>query len=1005
MNNSKGLFLLVTLLLLAGGAALALPPARVRAGKEEIVVSVAFPAPSFEAARGAQLPSVGGLPLEAAAPGLPLLPEATYRIVLPPAAEVTGLKITGNRQELPGKYQILWAQPPRPLCGSQDPVPSTPASQEVYGSDELYPASPAADVGVGFFRGYRIASIRLRPLQLRARSRRVVAWSEMTVVVELGPAEGDGPSVRIRNQGSDIAELARITVNPEAAYEYGSPEKNRSADEPWLVITTEDLRFAFERLVNHRTAAGLPAGLRTMESIRDAYPGADDAAKVREAIRDAYQNHGTTFVLLGGDDVGDDGTPLIPVRHCPGYDNMPSDWYFGGLDDEWDRDGDGTLCEDNEIDFYDEVHIGRATVDTAEEADRFIDKLLAYEAGLPEPRRTDLVFMGEKLDDSTYGDDAMEETAAIIPGEYAIEKLYARPETFTKANVIASLDRGPHMTNHLGHAGSNYVMGLGIGDVENLINETPFFSYSQGCYAGAFDQGVSGNEEAISEHFLTSEHAAFGDVMNGRYGWYCVGNPTCLSQRLDHEFWDALFTEGFGTLGEANDDARHDMVPDAQGDHTMAYCFLETNLHGDPATSVQLRRSALVHASHRVIDQDLAYGNGNGVADPGETVWIAVTLHNDGEADAQGVEAWLSSSTPGVTVHDDRGVWNDIPAGGSAEDLGPHFSASLDLPCGGTAGFRLEVHHDDGRVDISMFEVLAGECADHEVRHDDFETDTGWVSGGDAIDGGFVRGDPHGVTDSFSGRTQPEDDQTPGDGVMCWVTGNPEVGSGFDPHTGEVDRGTTYIESPLFDGVGEGALELRFSRFVHRTGVAALNEAYYRALASNDGGDNWVELERLDANVSHWTVREVDLADLLEPTGTMKLRFEAVESIRMPGDPLLEALIDEVDLLRRVTSCEPFSTSDDDAPNLVGNTLSVVRGKDSIRLSWQPPGEDADHDAARFFPVYRSSEPLGGFSKVAEPTGTLWRDREAMVDARPVSLFYLVSARNAAGTSGEEPAP
>ncbi len=1005
MNTTKGLFLAVLLLLLAGGAALALPPARVRAGKDKIVVSVAFPAAEFEAAGSAQLPSIADLPLVADAPGLPLLPEATYRIVLPPGAAVTGLKITGKRQELPGEYEILWAQPPRPLCGLRNPVPSIPPSQEVYGSDELYPAFPAAAVGVGFFRGYRIASIRLGPLQLRAKSRRALVWSEMTVALELGYAGGDGPSVHIRNRDSDIAELARITVNPEAAYEYGSPEKNRSSDEPWLVITTKDLRPAFERLVNHRTTAGLPAGLRTMESIRDAYPGEDDAAKVREAIRDAYQNHGTTFVLLGGDDMRDDGTPLVPIRHCPGYDNMPSDWYFGALDDEWDKDGDGTLCEDNEVDFYEEVHIGRATIDTAEEADRFIDKLLAYEAGLPEPRRNDLVFMGEKLDDSTYGDDAMEETAAIIPGTYAIEKLYARPETFTKANVISSLDRGPHMTNHLGHAGSDYVMGLGIGDVENLINETPFFSYSQGCYAGAFDQGVSGNGEAISEHFLTTEHAAFADVMNGRYGWYCVGNPTCLSQRLDHEFWDALFTEGFTTLGEANDDARHDMASDAQGNHTMAYCFLETNLHGDPATAVQLERSTLVHASHRVVDGNLAYGNGNGVADPGETVWIPVTLRNEGERNAHGIEAWLSSSTAGVTVHDDRAVWNDIPAGGSAEDSGFHFSATLDLPCGGVAGFRLEVHHDDGAVDTSVFDISLGTCTDYEIRHDDFETDSGWISGGDAKDGGFVRSNPHGVTDSFSGQTQPEDDQTSGEGVMCWVTGNPEVLPGFDPHTGEVDRGTTFIESPLFDGTGEGALELRFARFVHRTGVAALNAAYYRALASNDGGNDWVELERLDANASHWTLRELALGDLLEPTGTMRLRFEAVESIRMPGDPLLEALIDEVEVFRRVANCEDFVPSDGNPPNPVGNTLSVVREEDAIRVTWQTPPEDVQHDAARFFPVYRSREPQAGFSKVAEPTEPLWRDRQAMEDARPLSFFYLVAARNAAGSSGEEPAP
>jgi hypothetical protein len=151
-----------------------------------------------------------------------------------------------------------------------------------------------------------------------------------------------------------------------------------------------------------------------MEWIEETYAGRDRAEKLRAAIRDAHESRGTSFVLLGGDDVDDAGTPLVPVRHCRPSDDTPSDHCFGALDGDWDTDGDGTFCEDHEVDDFTEVHIGRATIDTAEEAERWIGELVRYEAGLPEVRRTDLVFMGEKLDDATYGDDAMEETAALI---------------------------------------------------------------------------------------------------------------------------------------------------------------------------------------------------------------------------------------------------------------------------------------------------------------------------------------------------------------------------------------------------------------------------------------------------------------------------------------------------------------------------------------------------------------------------------------------------------------
>jgi hypothetical protein len=949
-------------------------------------------------------PAVGTLPRLAIAPGHPRLPVTSRTVLLPEGTSVSRVSVRGQTRELPGRHDLAWGQPPRRLSQPQGDWVGRDA--DVFDSSRWYPARPAKLAGEGRLHGFRVATVRFWPVQVRPSLGAVRFWETLELHLELAPdgeaPEGGTPRRTVRHQ--DLRDLVATAINPEIAFGYAarSAEEARESEQPYLIITTEELRPAFQPLIEHRRAHDLPGEILTKEWIEAHHEGRDPAEKVRNAIRDAYEDRGTSFVLLGGDDVDDDGNPLIPIRHCQPSDNTPSDYYFGALDGDWDTDGDGTFCEASEVDYYSEVHVGRATVDTQQEAKAWLDKLLRFEAGLPEDRRTDLVFMGEKLDDSTYGDDAMEETAELIDeAEYSIERLYGRPETFSKANVIASLDRGPQLTNHLGHAGSNYVMGLGIGDVEALINESPFFAYSQGCYAGAFDQGVSGNEEAISEHFLTAEHAAQAVVMNGRYGWYCVGSPHCLSQRLAHEFHDAIFTEGLRTLGEANDDARADYAPTAQDGDTARYCFLETNLHGDPATRVHLRHSQLRYAGHRLIEDDPVYGNANGVADPGETVRLVVSLENTGEETATHVEGSLHSSDDTVTVHDHWARWPDIPAGETRELTSEPFTAGLSGVCGSAAPFRLEVHHD-GVVDTSIFSVLLGERDEWTLLEDDFEGDETWLTGGNAQEGAFVQDDPHAVTDDFAGAVQPESDATPGDGHVCWVTANPAPSGGFAPHDGDVDRGTAWITSPEFTGLGEGTLRLSFSRWFHRTGVTMLNEGYYRALASNDGGANWTQIERLDITAPSWREQDVDLGEVVEPTSTMKLRFEAHETIRNPGNPLLELLVDDVEVYRREDVCTGFDPPDALAPNRVGNTLEVTTDDGDVLLSWTAPPADEDHDPARSFDVHRSRRPTAGFEPAGEPCRPRWRDM-GLADPAWGSRFYLVGARNAAGDSGELP--
>ena len=303
---------------------------KVDVNRNTVRVVIHFPTVEMVPSGDREEPAVGSLPRLAIAPGHPRLPVASRTILLPEGMRVSHVRVRGSSHELPGRHDLAWGQPPRRLS---DPggewVQPDPG---VFASSRWYPARPARISGEGRLHGFRIATIRLWPVQVRPSLGTVRSWESLEVSVELVPdREGRkdpfAPGMVLRR---DLRDLVATTENPETVFGYAerSADEARESEQPYLVITTETLQPAFQRLIEHRRAHGLAGEILTMESIEANHEGRDPAEKLRNAIRDAYQSRGTRFVLLGGDDADDGGNPLIPIRQCQPSDNTPSDYYF-----------------------------------------------------------------------------------------------------------------------------------------------------------------------------------------------------------------------------------------------------------------------------------------------------------------------------------------------------------------------------------------------------------------------------------------------------------------------------------------------------------------------------------------------------------------------------------------------------------------------------------------------------------------------------------------------------
>jgi hypothetical protein len=398
--------------------------------------------------------------------------------------------------------------------------------------------------------------------------------------------------------------------------------------------------------------------------------------------------------------------------------------------------------------------------------------------------------------------------------------------------------------------------------------------------------------------------------------------------------------------------------------------------------------SGVLYDSHTI--DDSAAGNADLMLDPGERVVMSVTLQSRRDVAVEGIEAILTTQTPGVTIHNQHATYPTLPARGTATSNAPHYSLSIDAAaCTTMIAFDLELRFGS-EVLKSTFYVRVGEPLSGTLLHDDFESDLGWSTDpGSTTQGAWVREDPIGVTDGQGRESNPEDD-TSDPGVACWVTGNGELTGKKDENNNDVDGGQVQLLSPPFGALHLQALDLSYDRWFYD--VDSGNK--FTAEISNDGGASWMTLEELIYGNGGWTTTTIDLFTLFAPSDDMRLRFKVEDDLT--DDPV-EGALDEVRVEGTWIACQIYDPPAAQAPNPVGDTLRIdVHPRGHAVLTWTAPAVDATHDAATLYRIERTLTPDGPFAEVGSATITQWIDVDALVS--PDAHFYRVRAENAGGS-------
>ena len=648
--------------------------------------------------------------------GAPVMPLKIARFVLPPGRQLKSLTVGGDPIEINVKGIDLKQKPvlpyQKPVIIGSKLLRTIDIDTAIYTSQEIYPETTYTNQGIGYCRGYPILAVDLHPINYIPVQGKLSYYPEITVTLNL---ENTGYiNTLYQNNPEDRDWVKTLVYNPEITELYGSSQKSTlgypggicdpSKHYDYVIITTtqnglNDWQTSVTTpynwtslLTKHAIEDGLSGTLVTVQQIyaQPAYWNADplfndSQAKIREFCKDAYQDWGTKYVLIGGDDV------TVPSRHMK-YEyesDVDSDLYYSNLDNTFNANHDSYWGEEGDagFDLYSELYVGRVTCDFPQDVSNWLKKSFYYTDATSKTYLDNAAFYGGALGWNAQGDDFIDYSAikgtnnwlGPTPGahgqypswlgfQYGFETWNAKnPGTgydlSVKWTAESSLNPGWQggsesaavtgmrnainnnqvtLISAVAHADATMSMDVGQTDWASLYTNTmPFFIHDYGCHCGDFD--ASDHGVLYTMLFNSDTRLAFACVYNTCYGWGSLDDTNSSSALQQKLFWDYLFdtTNNSGgvhnwQLGKAQAWSKDAMAPtigwtDTGAPGSWRGIIQGCLLFGDPAQNLK----PPIQPEHNVGVQSFDVS----AHEPANTnIWVGTTLFNNGKNNETNVE-------------------------------------------------------------------------------------------------------------------------------------------------------------------------------------------------------------------------------------------------------------------------------------------------------------------------------------------------------------------------------
>ncbi len=541
--------------------------------------------------------------------GEPALPYLAINMALPPGEILDFVEVVpGTWNEIPGKHLLYPVQGVRPV--SEGSTGNFYIKETVYESKVPYPVSLHGRVSTGFLKGVSIGNVHITPVMYHPALQNLGYYSSLTVKFHTKPdPQGEEALKNLYRNEAGKKEISELVDNPGMLASYPLPKADIN-DYQILVVTTALYENSFSNLVLYYLKQGMKTHIINTNTINTQSTGQDLAEKIRNYIRQEYQNHGIDYVLLGGD------VNVIPYRgfYCQVQSSslyedwdIPSDLYYSSLDGNWDTNSNHIWGEIGEDDLFPEVAVGRLPFSNIQECNNLVAKDFSYQNTSVPGEQNRVLMLGENLYENplTWGCDYLDllighhtNNGYITDGidtNRIIEKLYDRdlPAPWDPSDMLDMLQEGYPFIHHSGHSSTDYNLRLYQWDIvpsnfQNLdgTHHTYSIIYSHGCYSASFD-----SEDCIAEDMMNLNLFAVAYVGNSRYGWFNEGQTEGPSEHLHREFVNALYHNKFYRIGETHRQSRIQSsswvnAPGQWEEGALRWCFYGCNVLGDPVMGI-----------------------------------------------------------------------------------------------------------------------------------------------------------------------------------------------------------------------------------------------------------------------------------------------------------------------------------------------------------------------------------------------------------------------------------